>query len=166
MNNHNNKPQYLQQQQQYNNVTESIQRRLLAEVDLTFDKAEKITVAMELAQMNAVDLQPSSSSGGIGVNKVGHKHKKKAKASASASKPAKVCWRCGGDKHNANDCKFKSLKCFNCSKQGLCAKKCRGEKRKIAPVEKKTSYFGASSSNVGDRFHKDQSLAHCYSLST
>ena len=128
---------------------ESIQRKLLTEVDLTFDKAEKITVAMELAQRFAFDLQPSSSSGRIGVNKVDHKHKKKAKASASASKPVKECWRCGGDNHNANDCKFKSLKCFNCSKQGHSAKKCRGEKRKTAPVEK-TSYLGPSSSNVGN----------------
>ena len=47
--------------------SESIQRKLLTEVDLTFDKAERIDVAMELAQRNAVDLQPSS--GGVGVNK-------------------------------------------------------------------------------------------------
>ena len=120
--------------------SESIQRKLLTEVYLNFDKAEKITVAMELAQRNAVDLQPSSSSGGIGVNKVDHKHKKKAKVSTSASKPAKECWQCGGDKHNANDCKFKSLKCFNCSKQGHSAKKCRSEKKKTGPVEK-TSYL-------------------------
>ncbi|XP_065071854.1 uncharacterized protein LOC135696403 [Rhopilema esculentum] len=107
---------------------ETIQRKLLTEIDLTFDKAQRITVAMELAQNNAVDLQPSSSNGGLGVNKVEHQHNKKAKASASASKPAKECWRCGGDKHNANDCKFKSLKCFNCSKQGHSAKRCRSEK--------------------------------------
>ena len=128
--------------------SESIQRKLLTEVDLTFDKAERITVAMELAQRNAVDLQPPSSSGGIGVNKVEHRHNKKSKASASASKPAKECWRCGGDKHNANDCKFKSLKCFNCSKQGHSAKKCRSEKKKTVPVAK-TSFLGISSSNVG-----------------
>ena len=78
--------------------SESIERKFLTEVDLTFDKAERITAAMELAQRNAVDLQPSRSSGGIGVNKVEHMHKKKAKVSASASKPAKECWRCGGDK--------------------------------------------------------------------
>eukprot|EP00112_Aurelia_sp_Birch-Aquarium-sp1_P019358 Seg4771.2 transcript_id=Seg4771.2/GoldUCD/mRNA.D3Y31 product="hypothetical protein" protein_id=Seg4771.2/GoldUCD/D3Y31 len=87
--------------------SESIQRKLLTEIDLTFDKAEKITVAMELAQRNAVDLHPSSSSGVIGVNKVEHKHKKRAKASASGSKQIKESWRCGGDKQNANDCKFK-----------------------------------------------------------
>lgn len=129
--------------------SESIQRKLLIEDGLTFDKAEKITVAMELAQRNAVDLKPSSSSGGIGVNKVEHNNKRKAKASASASTPAKKCWRYGGDKHNTNDCKFKSLKCFNCSKQGHSAKKCRSEKRKTTPAEK-TSYLGTSSANDGD----------------
>ena len=73
--------------------SDSVLRKLLTEVDLTCAKAEKITVAMESEQRKAVDLQPSSSSDGIGVNKVDHKHKKKAKASASASKPAKGCWR-------------------------------------------------------------------------
>ena len=59
--------------------SESIEKKLVTEVDLIFDKAEKITVAMDLAQRNAVDLQPSSSSGRTGVNEVDHKHKKKAK---------------------------------------------------------------------------------------
>ena len=35
--------------------SESIQRKLLTEVDLTFDKAERIAVAMELVQRNAID---------------------------------------------------------------------------------------------------------------
>eukprot|EP00112_Aurelia_sp_Birch-Aquarium-sp1_P017586 Seg409.2 transcript_id=Seg409.2/GoldUCD/mRNA.D3Y31 product="Gag polyprotein" protein_id=Seg409.2/GoldUCD/D3Y31 len=116
--------------------SESIQRKLLTEIDLTFDKAEKITVAMELAQGNAVDLHPSSSSGGIEVNKVEHKPKKRAKASASGSKQSTECWRCGKDKHNAIDCKFKSLKCFNCSKQGHSAKRCRSERGKLYQLRK------------------------------
>eukprot|EP00112_Aurelia_sp_Birch-Aquarium-sp1_P015496 Seg344.3 transcript_id=Seg344.3/GoldUCD/mRNA.D3Y31 product="putative protein K02A2.6" protein_id=Seg344.3/GoldUCD/D3Y31 len=124
--------------------------KLLTEIDLTFDKAEKITVAMKLAQRNSVASHPSSSSGGIGVNKVEHEHKKRAKASASESKQSIECWRCGGDKHNAYDCKFKSLKCFNCSKQGDSAKKCRSEKRKTVPVEKTSCYFCMSSGNVGN----------------
>eukprot|EP00112_Aurelia_sp_Birch-Aquarium-sp1_P025107 Seg8197.2 transcript_id=Seg8197.2/GoldUCD/mRNA.D3Y31 product="hypothetical protein" protein_id=Seg8197.2/GoldUCD/D3Y31 len=65
---------------------ESVQRKLLTEIYLTFDKAEKVTVAMKLSQRNAVDLHPSSSSGGIGVNKVEQKHKKRAHASDSGSK--------------------------------------------------------------------------------
>jgi len=35
--------------------SESIQGKLLTEVDLTFDKAERIAVAMELVQRNAID---------------------------------------------------------------------------------------------------------------
>ena len=64
-------------------------RRSFSEVDLTFVKAERITIAIELAQRNAIDLQPSCSSGGIGVNKVEHKYNKKSKANASSSKPAR-----------------------------------------------------------------------------
>eukprot|EP00795_Rhopilema_esculentum_P009037 gene9037-16680_t len=129
--------------------SKTIQRKLLTEIDLTFDKAKRITVAMELAQKNAVDLQPSSSSSGLGVNKMEHKHNKKAKASASASKPAKECWQYGGDKHNAN-----------CSKQGHSAKRCRSEKKKTVPSVK-TSFLGTSSSNVG--YSSDEDLHTIFS---
>ena len=47
-----------------------IQRRLLAEPDLTFDKAFELALAAEAADRNAKDLQPTVSST---VNRVQHK---------------------------------------------------------------------------------------------
>ena len=47
-----------------------IQRRLLAELDLTFDKAFELALAAEAADRNAKDLQPTMSST---VNRVQHK---------------------------------------------------------------------------------------------
>ena len=70
-----------------------IQQRLLAEPDLSFDKAFELTLASESADKNAKDLQPTALPT---VNRVQHK------------KP--ICRHCR-DKHSAADCKFKTAEC-------------------------------------------------------
>ena len=86
-----------------------IQRRLLAEHDLTFDKAFELAIASESADKNAKDLQqPASTST---VNRMQHK---------------KICHRCG-DKHSATDCKFKTAECRKCGKKGHIARACRSK---------------------------------------
>ena len=85
-----------------------IQRRLLAEPDLTFDKAFELALASESADKNAKDLQPTASPT---VNRVQHK---------------KICHRCG-DKHSAADCKFKTAECRKCGKKGHIARACRSK---------------------------------------
>ena len=85
-----------------------IQRRLLAEPDLTFDKAFELALALESADKNAKDLQPTASPT---VNRVQHK---------------KICHRCG-DKHSAADCKFKTAECRKCGKKGHIARACRSK---------------------------------------
>ena len=77
-----------------------IQRRLLAEPDLSFDKAFELALVSESADKNAKDLQPTASPT---VNQVQHK------------KP--ICHHCG-DKHSAADCKFKTAECCKCGKKG------------------------------------------------
>ena len=85
-----------------------IQRRLLAEPNLPFDKAFELALASESADKNAKDLQPMSS---FTVNQVQHK---------------KNCYRCG-DKHSAADCKFKTAECRKCGKKGHIARACRSK---------------------------------------
>ena len=87
-----------------------IQRRLLAEPDLTFDKAFELAIASESADKNAKDLQPPASTSST-VNRMQHK---------------KICHRCG-DKHNAADCKFKTAECRKCGKKGHIARVCRSK---------------------------------------
>ena len=86
-----------------------IQRRLLAELDLTFDKTFELALAAQSADKNAKDLQPTVSST---VNCVQHK---------------KNCHRCG-DKHSPADCKFRTAECHKCEKKGHIACACRSKK--------------------------------------
>ena len=72
-----------------------IQKRLLAELDLTFDKAFKLALTAEVADRIAKDLQPVVSPT---INQVQHK---------------KSCYYCG-DKHNPTDCKLRTTQCCKC----------------------------------------------------
>ena len=91
-----------------------IQRRLLAETDLTFKKALEVAQAMELADRGATDILglpavlPASSAPIHNVQK--------------GVKEAKACYRCGG-KHLQTACKYPSdVECFNCSGKGHIAR--------------------------------------------
>jgi hypothetical protein len=101
---------------------DSIQRRLLGEVTLTFKKALEIAHAMETAAINSKDIQAANASVPQGAV---HRLFKDGRGKPMTSVE---CYRCGGA-HLANDCGFKDAACHNCQKKGHIAKKCRGAKK-------------------------------------
>ena len=99
-----------------------IQNKLLNTEDLTFAKACSIAKTMEMAEKNTQEFHPTSSESNQ-VNKLTEQSSKNTEQS--------VCHRCGGN-HSGQFCKFKSAKCYKCSKVGHLASVCRSkdEKRK------------------------------------
>ncbi|XP_065892760.1 uncharacterized protein [Dysidea avara] len=89
-----------------------IQRRLLAEPELTFDKAFGLSLASESADKNAKDLQP--------VTKVPQDVHK------LHTKQQPPCYHCGG-KHKSRDCRHKVAECHNCGKVGHLARVCKSK---------------------------------------
>ena len=89
-----------------------IQRRLLAEKELTLKRTWEIIQAMESADKYADDLQQDV-------------HVKSVNAIQS-QKTDKFCYRCGG-KHQATACPFKEAECYACRKKGHIAKVCRSK---------------------------------------
>ena len=98
-----------------------IQRRLLAEPQLTFDKAFEIAMASESAEKNVKDLQSGAQLTDSPVNKLSTRH----------SATQKSCYRCG-DKHKAADCRFRTAECRKCGKKGHIARAC---KSKLVPAK-------------------------------
>lgn len=97
----------------------SIQRRLLAEPDLTLKKALELARAMETADKDVKDLQGPKSLGiATEVHAVTHKR------AGSASSVETPCHRCGR-KHSPHDCRHKSTVCHSCKKRGHLARMCR-----------------------------------------
>ena len=86
-----------------------IQHRLLAELELTFEKAFEIAMASESAEKNVKDLQSP-----VPVNKL---------KTHGTQNP---CYRCG-EKHKAADCRFKTAECRKCGKKGHIARVCKSK---------------------------------------
>ena len=91
-----------------------IQKCLLAESDLTFDKVVELAVAQESAEQNAAQLQKPLLTTTAQVHKLGGKYSK----AADGKKLSGTRYRCGG-KHQHRDCPFKDAECHRCHKKGI-----------------------------------------------
>ena len=93
-------------------IDEVIQRRLLAEADLTLTKALTLAQAMETAKKDLKEIHPT------GVESETKYHLSLHKQSQA------VCHRCLGTGHFPGTCCLKSAKCNKCHKTGHIAKAC------------------------------------------
>lgn len=85
---------------------ETMQKRLLAESELTFDSALKITTSMEAATQGAQQITNDS----LPIFQIGTGDR---------------CFRCGGTGHKPDICKCKKLTCRKCGKPGHIQKVCK-----------------------------------------
>ncbi|XP_060063527.1 uncharacterized protein K02A2.6-like [Ylistrum balloti] len=112
---------------------EAVQKKLLSEKDLSFDKAVDIAVAMETAARDAVELQAKHK--GLSVHSLKSKNPKfssRNQKSSQQNKPKvssheKPCYRCTRPGHDPQKCFFKNEKCNQCGKVGHIKKACRRE---------------------------------------
>ena len=104
-----------------------IQRRLLQESDLTYDKAFEKTQSMEVAAQDVANMTTETKQ--PPVNNIRHKSGFSEHAdhttSQSTSGVTVECYRCGGN-HYATKCKFIEADCRKCGKKGHLARACRG----------------------------------------
>lgn len=104
-----------------------IQRRLLSEPDLSFDKALKLAQAIETASKDVKDLQSLDFSASHGrTPQVVHKISSKQTPSRQQLQH-KGCYRCGGEHHTAGECRFIKETCHKCGKIGHIKKVCRSK---------------------------------------
>ncbi|XP_023809022.1 uncharacterized protein K02A2.6-like [Oryzias latipes] len=157
-------------------INDRIQRKLLAEEGLTFDRAFKMAVAIEAASRDMEDLRSSGDHrrGSLTAAPV-------LAVSGSQQGPpgdSKKCFRCGGTNHLANDCRFASEKCHNCGKMGHIRRVCRmrlGDREKNKQLKggsgrqmKQTHYMqgeiSRSDSEGDDMFHLTESVKTMYNM--
>ena len=93
-----------------------IQKKLLAESDLTFKKAYRTVQAVEAAERQSKELQDKDEAGQP-VHAVQNKK--------STDLTQGNCYRCGGFRHNSSECFFKEASCRLCGKTGHIARECR-----------------------------------------
>eukprot|EP00731_Ephydatia_muelleri_P013071 Em0007g381a len=95
-------------------TNESIQRRLLSEANLDFEKAVQIARGMETAQKNSQVVQASE----------GRVQKFQDHVS-SRTQGGQGCRHCGKRGHQAEHCRFKNAVCYRCHKKGHIEAKCK-----------------------------------------
>ena len=124
-----------------------MQRRLLSETKLTFDKALELCQAMESASKDVKEMQWK-----LAEDTALHARVPKTQAGVhkvSADKTQRKfpsCYRCKGQ-HNAAACKFATELCHNCGKRGHIKKACRW-KAGTSHVQKAT-FKGQKSESKG-----------------
>ena len=106
---------------------DTIQRKLLAETDLTYEKAYTLAQAIEASERDTLDLKGSKNSSAPllpwpGVNYSRTFKHSKGKVPTKRGNP--TCYRCGGP-HLAPACKFINSECKFCKKKGHIARVCR-----------------------------------------
>ena len=105
----------------------AVQKRLLAEKDLTLDKAVSLAQAVEIAKKGSKDLHApptgkTTATPDADLFKLNPGVPKKVEDKTFDT--SKKCYRCGG-KHLASQCRFKSEECHICHKRGHIAKVCQ-----------------------------------------
>ena len=92
--------------------SESIQKRLLAEAELTLTRAIEIALGMEAAEKTTKSLKEGETS----IQQV------------SISQILRApCSRCGKTSHGPRDCRFQNAQCYKCGKFGHIASVCRSQ---------------------------------------
>ena len=104
-----------------------LQQHLLAETDLTFQKALDISHAIEAAEKNARDLQAQQTPKPILALSQPTRLPYSQGRPRSSDNQTK-CYRCGSS-HQARECPFKDAECQYCKRKGHIAKVCRTKAR-------------------------------------
>lgn len=105
---------------------DQVQRRLLSERKLTYEKAREMAIAMETAVNDASTLKASQSAGGSS----------NAKEVFKVSTKAESCYRCLGD-HSPDSCVAKTWKCYVCRQVGHVARACKSKPRENSGSQRK-----------------------------
>ncbi len=101
-----------------------IQRCLLSDPELTFERALTLAQAMELADRDTNNLQLPSTKSPAQVHNL---EQKKSLTQWQTKSDLAPCYRCGG-KHLSSHCRFRDAECHACGKTGHIAKVCRSKK--------------------------------------
>ena len=100
--------------------SETIQRSLLSEKELTFASAVEKAKSMEAAHVNAQTLKSST----LAVGRVDFPRQSSKRRVSPPTGGQRPCHRCGKLGHTGRECMFQNAECFKCNRRGHLARVC------------------------------------------
>ena len=128
-----------------------IQKKLLAEKDLTFKSALEIALALEIEDKNAQELAQGSTMKQA-AGEEDHSVNLLPNARGKFTQAKLMCYRCGGN-HRTNDGLFKDYTCRECQKTGHLVRKCNSRRQ---PHRTKPVGTGNSANFLEDQSEFDE----------
>ena len=126
-------------------ANDTIQKRLLSEEKITFDRACKLAHSMTTAIQDTQELNRAST---VQVNKISKPPTRPKKHSGTpkqtpqhqprSHQPRRPCYRCGSTEHRDHDCHHKDSVCHFCKKKGHIESICFAKKRQQHQVKSRT----------------------------
>ena len=98
---------------------QGMQRRLLAEKDLTYEKAIELAKSMEAAEKGSQAISSDIEQTGTTtppVHFTSNRSRRPHQGKQATSRNSALCYRCGNDNHSSNSCRFKTSECHKCKK--------------------------------------------------
>ncbi|XP_023245552.1 uncharacterized protein K02A2.6-like [Copidosoma floridanum] len=121
---------YLRDQFVWGIASEAIQKRLLGEKDLSYQKAYDIAQSMEAAGRDAARMQTKT--GADALNYIKDKRRATQGQKKGPSEQEK-CFCCGRANHRRSECRYKDYRCKQCGKVGHLQAMCKN-KDKDTPI--------------------------------
>lgn len=121
-------------------ANEHIQRKLLVEADLTYDRAKAVALAAETATKDAEELRKQPA-GDTQVNRLQAKTARRGPQPTRLSQPSEataratttICGRCGKKNHTQDQCYFRDKQCHQCLRIGHVKRMCKSGKQQKPP---------------------------------
>ena len=114
-----------------------VQQRLLAEKDLTLDKAVDLALGMETATKNVKELAQAGGSEAFTVKaEVNQVTTSSRRMRTQKPRFTGTCFCCGRNGHKKEDCRHKESVCHTCHMKGHLKKMCRSQRPKHKKVHK------------------------------
>lgn len=115
--------------------SESTQKRLLTEAELTLVKAVSIAQSMEAAHKQSQTMKTPDLPVGNVQGHGGRGGRTRRSQTRTVHGPAKPCHRCGNANHTGQECVHKDTICHKCKSKGHLARACRSSNSTRRPVK-------------------------------
>ena len=139
---------------------QGIQRKLLAEANLTLDRALQLATAMSMATENTVEFHTDTLRRDTHtVNKVS----KNVQAKTYAKSSSYVCWRCAKPNHSPDVCRFKDAVCHGCKQKGHIIRACKKRQSTGVPQKGAARYVVDCSEETINTTDEEDNMLGIYS---